>query len=379
MSFAPGNKHSFWPVLGSALLAGAVASRLYFKGAIKTKPPAPKAAPKSAEDEIELTEELLYFGSIITRFDQVKGTTYSYVPELFSESDDRSAGAITTAADGDTTIALARFKPASFLGADYVTLCVPAIPATDIRIKSLESLDSKQSPQLTQLTDTGKWPTALSKPLLKSKTGKILGVGSGVRSALIKDAATGKWYRLKGCGNMTDGFPFALVDRISGSTPYVTIRGSSFTHTTHRELYMSEVVHSELAKHGLSGANRSVGWYEYELPRTKLERCVRTCVVTETLGNKRIGDHILTGLERLLPGLINRESMDWSALRNFFPKDRRTEEGVIPSWVQPMIDGHDSYIDLFNFALPEGVPPFPSGALQGWRKVWDQNAVKFGM
>jgi hypothetical protein len=47
-----------------------------------------------------------------------------------------------------------------------------------------------------------------------------------------------------------------------------------------------------------------LGWYEYDLPRDALPLVTRTCVVMQTVGNKRVGDHVLTGLERSAPPFL---------------------------------------------------------------------------
>jgi hypothetical protein len=94
------------------------------------------------------------------------------------------------------------------------------------------------------------------KPLMKARegVGKIAGISSGVRSAVIKVGS--KWYRLKGCGNNDKGFIFATI---SETSPLVNIRGCSFEHTTHRELFMTDAINKVLAKEGLIGANISTG------------------------------------------------------------------------------------------------------------------------
>ena len=52
----------------------------------------------------------------------------------------------------------------------------------------------------------------------------------GTRSAVIE--IRGKWYRLKGCGNNSEGF----VVEMHGDKGEETLRGCSFEHTVAMEL-----------------------------------------------------------------------------------------------------------------------------------------------
>ena len=56
-----------------------------------------------------------------------------------------------------------------------------------------------------------------------------IAIASGKRSAIYVDKNQGKLYRLKGCGNVLQGFNIENND----------LRGSHFFHTSKRELYMT--------------------------------------------------------------------------------------------------------------------------------------------
>ena len=47
-------------------------------------------------------------------------------------------------------------------------------------------------------------------------------------------------------------------------------------------------------------------------------------MLSETLGNKRLGDNVITGLERLLPFLAS--GVDAKALLNTFPESRKDSD-----------------------------------------------------
>ncbi len=90
--------------------------------------------------------------------------------------------------------------------AEYPDLLVVAVPQT--RLPGV--------PQSTQRPAV--WPAELARPVVKGplsdETNGLCAVParpSGVRSALAFCASTGKWYRLKGCGNNDQGFTTRVV------------------------------------------------------------------------------------------------------------------------------------------------------------------------
>ena len=101
----------------------------------------------------------------------------------------------------------------------------------------------------------GSWPEVLRQPLIKCTADRAVlsGYASGVRSALLHDARSDKWYRLKGCGNNSDGFPIVSVlddagqalhsdpaDEPNGISQVLRkIRGACYLHTATLELHMS--------------------------------------------------------------------------------------------------------------------------------------------
>jgi hypothetical protein len=83
-------------------------------------------------------------------------------------------------------------------GSDVADIVIPGIPALDIECVSA----------CGPSTDVSEWPAFLRSPVIKTD-GPSEGecpkaVASGVRSALVK--LDGLWYRLKGCGNGSEGF-----------------------------------------------------------------------------------------------------------------------------------------------------------------------------
>eukprot|EP00455_Lapot_gusevi_P023869 TRINITY_DN2478_c0_g1_i1.p1 TRINITY_DN2478_c0_g1~~TRINITY_DN2478_c0_g1_i1.p1 ORF type:complete len:528 (-),score=190.56 TRINITY_DN2478_c0_g1_i1:96-1592(-) len=291
----------------------------------------------------------LFFGSIPVFFKKVSGQTFPFQPEQIVVLRDAQ----------HSQEALERLKPLVGWGEEYEKMVIPAIPSYDY--------------QLSKSNDVSALPAQLQQPLLKvpqeDPAEKIPGVKSGVRSALVK--LGGRWYRLKGCGNNDQGFP---VVPVSANPNLINIRGSSFSHTTAIELVMSQRIASILQSEGFLCANASLGWFEYALPETSHERVVRCCTVFETLGNKRLGDHLLTGLERLLPFcLANTDSTE--LVNRFNGMGRVDGAEVSPTWLAVLMDSVD-YLCATDCTLPEQAPSgVPHGVEPRWHSLWQQNTA----
>ncbi|GBG29102.1 Adenylyltransferase and sulfurtransferase MOCS3 [Hondaea fermentalgiana] len=119
---------------------------------------------------------------------------------------------------------------------------------------------------------------------------------SGVRSAVVY--LNGRAYRLKGCGNNEEGF----VVEARGDNGEEMVRGCLFSRTSSTEMHMSERVREVLAPVGLRAGNTPVCFYQYETPHLPAEATC-FCNVYETLGDRRLGDHLLAGLELLMPSI----------------------------------------------------------------------------
>lgn len=77
-------------------------------------------------------------------------------------------------------------------------------------------------------------PQILSHPLLKhpSQEAALQGYHSGRRSALV--CIDGVWYRLKGCGDSTNGIAVRKAEYCDES--FVELRGVQYENTCAREL-----------------------------------------------------------------------------------------------------------------------------------------------
>ncbi|KAJ4453714.1 putative Adenylyltransferase and sulfurtransferase MOCS3-1 [Paratrimastix pyriformis] len=257
----------------------------------------------------------LYFGTARVHFDQVPGHVYAHRPGCLQRNPDIEAAKAT----------MFRLKPQGHLGQEYENIMVNWIPAADLTKKyPAEGSDEQKA-------DIAKLPVPLQQPLLKVPSGPIEGIRSGGRSALL--AVGGDFYRLKGCGNYVDapgfrfpypGFPLADEEVMS-------------THGEEMFQFAGKYIGQLLAADDLVGANRPVGVFQYDEdavnvpsnPSTKwlpdgrpnpscwsvghLPRIPRLCPVFHTLGDRRLGTHLLAGLERLLSALV--DSVDVECIR----------------------------------------------------------------
>jgi len=154
-------------------------------------------------------------------------------------------------------------------------------------------------------------------PLIKCTTSEIVGVQSGIRSALFK--YEGKWYRFKGCGNLDQGFPLAPIEH-ADYADFRQVRGSMFKQTSLREVSMTRAINDLLIDHHIPVSNIPFGWWSYRVPNDNSHTVEKTCGIYETFGNKRLGDNLLLGLEMLLPSFV--PNLDTNKIMSYFPQDR---------------------------------------------------------
>lgn len=190
---------------------------------------------------------------------------------------------------------------------------IPAIPALDVVM--VDNNNNKKDEQEDL-------PLTLQMPLIKVGSNDdgtcFCGVASGARSALIK--VSGTWFRLKGCGDWDKGF---TVRQNHGG--WRDIRGCAFEHTAKRELFVTESLKS-LMPQSVS-CNRAVAYAFYqELPLGP--HFVPTCIVERTLGDRRLGTHVLAGLELLLPLLAGDGVSSDAEILAWFPANRPGRQSI---------------------------------------------------
>jgi hypothetical protein len=259
--------------------------------------------------------EKLYYGSLPVHFAAVPGRVVPFAAEHWAV--DPSSGPAV----------VAKGRPLD-LGDGLPGLVVPAVPSLDYRcIREGGEPGMESAP--------ASFPAQLAAPLLKVPQGSpgvlLQGVASGTRSALVK--LGGAWYRLKGCGNNDAGF-VAKTEAASSTTPaWRQVRGSAFVKESLTELVMGARMAAALAPHDSLCANGPLGHALYtDAAQLPFGAAAPTaCILETTTGDRRLGTHVLAGLEYLLPQLLSAAADEGSvaAFEAAFPAARPREPATV--------------------------------------------------
>lgn len=251
-------------------------------------------------------DDEIFFGSRPVHLAPVPGSVVVYRHEEWTWDRREESLKATVARKGP-------MAPGPDAPADVV---VPAIPALDVCLKEGS----------TPSSDTSDWPAGLRQPLLKrqgASPDEPKAYGSGVRSTLVK--VEGKWYRLKGSGNDDEGFVVRQNAGSNDAPPWRDVRGCAWLHTSLRALAMSSELEKALRPKGIRCCNRPLGVYRYDEPNAPFGTSPEmqpTCIVMETLGNRRLGTHVLAGIEVLLPKLLDEAALSEAFVAGLFPAAR---------------------------------------------------------
>lgn len=136
-------------------------------------------------------------------------------------------------------------------------------------------------------------PKELLKPLLKCSedTSTSDGTPSGKRSAILK--LNGELYRLKGCGNLDEGFP---VEPMAWPENSCEVRGCQFKCTVFRELFYQQKINQIMEANQLTGGNEPVGAWHYA---DDSHGVAKYCGLFKTRGDLRLGTNLYQGLLQL--------------------------------------------------------------------------------
>eukprot|EP00026_Physarum_polycephalum_P006469 Phypoly_transcript_06512.p1 GENE.Phypoly_transcript_06512~~Phypoly_transcript_06512.p1 ORF type:complete len:541 (+),score=92.99 Phypoly_transcript_06512:100-1722(+) len=184
-----------------------------------------------------------------------------------------------------------------------------------------------------------------SQPAHSSHAAIAHGFHSGRRSGLV--CIEGEWYRLKGCGDAENGITTKEVE--DGSGKFSEIRGVMFENTSTREIYITQMVNSALQQYSMFSANEPLAYWKYETEWPV--QC--TCGIFKTYGDRRLNDHVLLGLETLLPFLVDESVVE--SIHAQFLAQRTSENEVLPTWLAAM-DDTNNLIDLRAAQLREHSP-----------------------
>ena len=253
--------------------------------------------------------------------------------------------------------AFARFTPQTVDGSNPISL--PAPPSCDLVYNLNEQTHSV--------------PSLLLNPLIKSQCGEYVGYFSGRRSVIIVEG--GKLYRLKGCGNIIEFSKEFENFPVEETCPnQFEIRGSMFQHTAIRELYMTQLIGECLKPRGFITGNTPLGMWEYNLENDRLSEIKKYCAFYETIGDKRLSAHLLTGLSKLLPTLMIEFSNE--DLLKCVPNERKNMIGneieIQPTWSAYSSSLGFKSIDLFAFTYTIQAPILFTLTSDKWEERWHE-------
>jgi hypothetical protein len=290
----------------------------------------------------EVTDDDIFFGSERCYYRHVPGST-----EEFTDYSNYQFASESTQIKEQAANLSQKHK---FEDQTYA-IVVPRIPAVDITTATA-NLSARSTTAISATSSTDKeveysreFPDILKRPLIKCPPDhpdclhSLYGVVSGVRSGLLKHE--GAWYRLKGCGNNEEGFVLRVHEIPSSASSedkdaWQEIRGCAFYNTSLRELYYTSALSAcpSLRARDIISANESIGLSHYTHPSQALlgnRPLVRpVCILEATRGDRRLGSHVMAGIELILPLLIDTEALDAVKLRAAFPP-HRPREAVCPA------------------------------------------------
>eukprot|EP00930_Biecheleria_cincta_P047396 TRINITY_DN32849_c0_g1_i1.p1 TRINITY_DN32849_c0_g1~~TRINITY_DN32849_c0_g1_i1.p1 ORF type:complete len:627 (+),score=110.64 TRINITY_DN32849_c0_g1_i1:53-1933(+) len=268
--------------------------------------------PENSGSPAAFGEDELYFGSVKAYLAPVPGSVIAY---------DHSQWQALTDQDSLQRV-LARAEKMGPKG----DIIVPAIPALDfgqilgVKGSNDEKVSGWPSFMRTPLIKVGKnIPESMMRPV---PGGPEKAFASGVRSCVFK--LDGQWYRLKGSGNNDEGFT-VQSDLNSGKELTRQIRGSAWLHTAVRENFMAAQLASSMQPRGMLGANEAMGIYMYDAPNQPFGPSVSVpaCIIEKTLGDRRLGTHVMAGMEIILPLLVDTSALVKDQIAAHFPPARR--------------------------------------------------------
>lgn len=116
---------------------------------------------------------------------------------------------------------------------------------------------------------------------------------------MVTDAG---YIRLKGCGNLNEGFPLEAM-------PYppdtFDVRGCQFFSSVYREMYFTQLIGGILESNQLLCANKPLGVWHYDFSHPVLKNACKDeidkyCGIMHTLGERRLASHLFQGIENLV-------------------------------------------------------------------------------
>lgn len=189
------------------------------------------------------------------------------------------------------------------LGKDYSNIYITYIPAIE-----LEYYNNSNK-------FTSSLPKELLIPLLKSNSelSHYKAFCSGKRSVILSFAD--KLYRLKGIGNLDIGFNLNEVLEVDKN--HFEIFGAQFKNSCLRELHITNKLSNQLEKYRITCGNKPLGFWRYPKFSTiyndlnfknDAPLLEKYCGLYETLGERRLGEHLFHGVNIFLRIIFMKNS-----------------------------------------------------------------------
>lgn len=158
-----------------------------------------------------------------------------------------------------------------------------------------------------------------------------------------------------------------------------------FTHTCTRELFMTFLIKNLLDVHSIPIANTPIGnslffshvlgWWEYKVSYDTFPNVAKCCALFETIGDKRLSDHGLVGLERLLPRMCLPPKFE--DLSKHFPSSRINEDNsIIETWIASLTQEFGTLSHACLLQIEERIPEVPTNIEEHLKIQWQDTCSK---
>ena len=278
--------------------------------------------------------------------------------------------------------ALLNINDLSYINKSYTNYYLPCIPETNIKIKCDNNINNNN--KLLFPNPLIKFNLSMRRESEEfKKVNKYIGIKSGRRSSIIKNK-NGKFYRLKGCGNEKLGFTL-LKNENDSFFKKIEIRGCQFENNVFRELYYSYKINELLKKYNLFCSNIPIGYFKYDknlkfiedslnkdnIIINEVQEIDKFCSIYETLGDRRLGCHLLKGIEMIIDSIIelsinkfNLDEESYNKIYMLFNEKRRKnsinseyvikriylpKETTLKKWCNEPIYNNTFYDDLICY------------------------------
>ena len=172
-------------------------------------------------------------------------------------------------------------------------------------------------------------------------------------------------YRLKGCGNNSDGFivktermNIAVDDGAPQMLEFLQVRGAAFPHTAVRELAMSSRVADALAPVDAAGVNTPVALMTCASPKLHVAALSRLIALAQV--HRR---------SSAAPGPVSASCLHRGAY-SWRPSSRIPRSG----WPRASLSPH---LECFSRRHSRGVGRIPAREAAGWRRACSNNRIRY--